>query len=465
MLRKIYKNVIYIVFFSEMIIHSVYSETVLENLWEKSRSSSIDIQTADIYMQEAAFSLGYINTEYAPEMSTTVSSSFNDTYESTLWYPSYADSGIVWSKTFPGSLSLSTKMGYEINRSLLNIFEDGIPDNTGYTQEPILSFTLSQGICPYWLQGYGKDPYRAQLEYSLEQKKQNRNQTEKSIITAVTTYYIQLRKYERLIRMTERAVHVYDTLIDSLTESYKRGNLEIAKVWEQENNRWEYVDDLNGYYDSRETALKYLCMYCGDISGIDYFSELPSCGISLFDYNPQKMITEAQIGQLEALYVLNKQSNAPLVSLGGSFSDTTETVPFDNFIDALKEKGALAWSVTASISFSSLFSDKKELLDENYKLNRSIYELELQNELRENEKSYTYYGKMIEICKIQLEKARLMETNRLAFYNDAKTRLAQGNCTTMDVLQAESQYFTAECIKENAEDTLWYYQWIRNQIK
>lgn len=465
MLRKIYKNVIYIVFFSEMIIHSVYSETVLENLWEKSRSSSIDIQTADIYMQEAASSLRYINTEYEPEMSTTVSSSFNDTYESTLWYPSYADGGIVWSKTFPGSLSLSTKMGYEINRSLLTIFEDGIPDNTGYTQEPFLSLTLSQGLCPYWMQGYGKDPYRAQLEYLLEQKKQNRNQTEKSILMAVTAYYIQLRKYERLIRMTERVVNVYDTLIDSLTESYERGNLEIAKVWEQENNRWEYVDDLNGYYDSRETALKYLCMYCGDISDIDYFSELPSCGISLFDYNPQKKITEAQIGQLEALYVLNKQSNAPSVSLGGSFSDTAETVSFRNFIDALKEKGALAWSVTASVSFSSLSSGKKEVLDENYKLNHSIYELELQNELKENEKSYTYYCKMIEISKMQLEKARLMEATRSAFYRDAKTRFAQGNCTKMDVLQAESQHFTAECIEENTQDTLWYYQWMRSQIK
>jgi hypothetical protein len=265
--------------------------------------------------------------------------------------------------------------------------------------------------------------------------------------------------------MTEKTIDVYDTLIDSLTKSYEQGNLEISKAWEQENNRWEYVDDLNGYYDSREAALKYLCIYCGDISGIDYFSELPSCDVSLFDYDPQEKMTEAQILQLEAQYALDKQSNAPSVSLGGSFTDTAETVSTDDFINALKEKGALEWSVTASVNFSPSFSNKKKLLDENYRLNRRAYELALQEEQDENKRSCAYYDKMIGICKLQFEKARHMEVDRLTFYNDAKKRLVLGNCTRMDVLQADSQHFTAKCIEENAEDSVWYYCWMRNQIK
>jgi hypothetical protein len=464
-MKKVYKIITYSVFLLIKNMSGIYSETVLEDLWKKSRLCSTDIQTADIYMRESESSLQHTNDEYASTMSTSFSSSFNDTYGSILWYPSYADGGIVWSKTLPGSLSLSTKMGYELNRSLLNIFEDGIPENTGYCQKPFLSFTLSQGLCPYWIQGYTKDPYRAQLAYLLEQKEQNYNQTIKSIIMAVTMYYIQLRKYERLIRMTEKTIGVYDTLIDSLTKSYEQGNIEISKVWEQENSRWEYVDDLNGYYDSRETALKYICIYCGDNSGIDYFSELPSCNVSLFDYDPQEKMTEAQILQLEAQHALDKQSNAPSVSLGGSFTDTAETVSIDDFIDALKEKGVLEWSVTASVNFSPSVSSKKKLLDEKYRLNRRVYELALQEECEENEKSCAYYDKMISVCKLQIEKAGHMEVDRLTFYNDAKKRLVQGTCTRMDVLQAESQHFTAKCIEENAEDALWYYCWMRNQIK
>ena len=45
-----------------------------------------------------------------------------------------------------------------------------------------------------------------------------------------------------------------------------------------------------------------------------------------------------------------------------------------------------------------------------------------------------------------------------------QTSYLQGDCTKIDVLQAENQYFSAQCILENTKDSLWLYAWNKNQI-
>ncbi|OJF76781.1 MAG: hypothetical protein BKP49_05510 [Treponema sp. CETP13] len=185
MYQMIRLNICFILVFF-IINHFCFANTVLETLWAKADLNSPDLKIAKIDIQKAEFKLKQKNNAYEPTVSSSINSSFNSLYDPLTWYPVSAVNRIVFSKPFPGSFVLSTSLNYAIDRNFLNFFEGGTPENVGYSQTPSFSINISQGICPYWLQNYPKNPYEARLEYSVQENIQNCNQTKKSIIFSIT---------------------------------------------------------------------------------------------------------------------------------------------------------------------------------------------------------------------------------------------------------------------------------------
>jgi outer membrane protein TolC len=445
------------------IINSVFSQTYLEQLWKRCRNNNTDIITADIYVQQAENALLYSNIQYEPSLSVAAESSFTDSYKTITGYPSSAVGTLSWSKTFPGSTSFSTALGYSVSRSFVNLFSEINPDNTGYSKSPEVSLSLTQGMYPYWIYGIEKDPYYAQLEYAVEQKRQNRNITEISLLESVTDAYIQVRKYKRLIDMTEKSVSFYDMYIDSLSKAYTNGTVEIAKVWEQENNRWTYVENLSGYQDSYDAAVKTLALYCSDIDDIDFEGVLPAYDKALFSENPEKQLIEAERQSLKCQFIQNMQSNAPSVCLKGSLSDTSGTVSAGDFFRSWGSTDTYEWSITLSVNISPLFSNKKKLLEKNYQYDSDAYRIQERSVQEKKEKSDIYYDRKINESEAELKKVRHMDAERSYYYENSKKLYAQGKCAELDVLNADVQFFTSCSILNNCNDMLWYYRWMKTQ--
>ncbi|OJF76782.1 MAG: hypothetical protein BKP49_05515 [Treponema sp. CETP13] len=258
---------------------------------------------------------------------------------------------------------------------------------------------------------------------------------------------------------------MYDEIIDSLTQSYRKGIVEISSVWDQENIRWQYIESLNDYYDSKNGALKNLNLYCSNVKDLDFASELPSETTVLFNFNPQDKLLELQKKDLQAYYVEEKQNNACTISFGGTISKNTEPVAFLSLFDELKKIDSFSWSLTLSADISNLFSGKNKELKKEYKENNRVYEIKQKNIQEEKKQSLLFYDYSIKICTEQLLNAEKMRDDRFQFYNDMQTSYLQGDCTKIDVLEAESEYFSAKCILDNIKDTLWFYKWAKNQIK
>lgn len=454
--------VISIIIFSSF---CAFSETELENLWLKAKKHSVDLQSAKYSLGYAESSLKYKRSLYPLSLSSSVNSSFNDTYENLAWYTTSSTASVNVSKKNPFGNSVSAGISYSINRGILNYSAKDIDsDNIGYSQNPSVNLSINQSLMPAFDAGI-KDPNTEILRKNIRSASFTKDSAEKQLIEDVTYYYIQARCNARLLEKYKQYVAFYDLKIESAKELLGKSKISSSELWKVENKKWEYYQDYIEVLNSKESINMNLRNLCGESSG-DSTTEsvLPESGIELFPYNPSKENIANEIEILKLKNVLNRQDTAPFLTIGGTFSEATKTNK-DFHINYIEEKNYFNWTFSLGVTFSEFFSPSKKLEKQLYKNNLSIYGEKLKNITEETENRKKNYEEIITLYERQLQHVLKLYENRIHLEKDYDQLFKDGKCSQIEMKEIQLNTLESECIYKNLNDNLWFYKWKRNQCK
>lgn len=440
----------------------VSAQTQLERLWQLARENSNAVKNASLESQYARDAYRYKNVLFPWSVSTGITSGFNDLYKETVWYTSDATADITVTKRLPGGLALSTSVDYEMSKDLADPYQKPSKTNTAYTHIPSASVALSQSLCPFWLQGLKRDPATLQLSYNLEQKEISQKLQEKNTVQDVTYNFILLRQTQRLIECTEKKIAIYDENIRSLQESLAQGESSAYEVWKMDEERWECAQNLDSYHNSRQNAYETLCRYCGTGCVEKLMDELPMSDRSLYEEHLEQKLLNNGMEQVRNNYAMQKQSDAPVLSLKGNFFEYTnleKKVPFSY----VKEKNYLAWSFTLAVDFSQLSLHKNKLLKNELKTSLESYVNQISESQKQSDIKERQYDSMVELYEDSLRKDTDIAKNRKRYAEDVAEMHKSGYCSYIDMLAAQNEYQTAVCKVENDKDLLWFYKWMKTQ--
>ena len=122
-----------------------FSETELENLWNRAKSYNADLHAADYSIEYANSSLKNKRSLYPYTLKSNLTSAFSDIYSDIAWYTTSSNASISVVKTNPFGNTISSGVSYEIGRGILDYFSESIDSETiGYSHIPAFSFSRNQ---------------------------------------------------------------------------------------------------------------------------------------------------------------------------------------------------------------------------------------------------------------------------------------------------------------------------------
>lgn len=310
-----------------------------------------------------------------------------------------------------------------------------------------------------------KDPNAEILNRNILSAFYSINSVEKSLLETVTEYYIQIRCLNRLIEKYTNYIGFYELRIAAAKELFEKSKISISEIWTLENKKWEFYKDYLESVNSRESLQYKIKNLCGN--SFESFltdSELPDAKNELFIYNisRQKVLNDIEILNLQNL--ITRQDTAPVLTLSGSFTETTKTD--DSFeIDFVQDKSVLNWDFSMGISFSEFFSPSKKLRKQLYKNNLKICKEKLETINTETKNQQENLQNIIVSYESQLNQALEMHKNRLQLVNDYEKLHSEGKCSKQELEEVRLNAAESECIYKNLEDNLWLYKWKRTQCK
>lgn len=442
-----------------------YSETELEILWEKAKGHSVDLRSAEHSLKYAEASLKYKSSLYPLSLSSSLNSSFNDTYEDVAWYTSSSKANVSISKKNPFGNSVSAGLGYGIDRGILDYFSQEIDsDNIGYSQSPSVNLSLNQSLMPAIAKGL-KDPNSEILKRNVRSASYSKDSVEKQLIEDVTYYYIQARCTARLLEKYEKYVDFYDLKIESAKELLEKSKIAHSEIWSIENKRWEYYQDYIDCLNSKESADMNLKNLCGEIlADLSTDKALPESENELFPYNPEKESIANEIETLKLQNVLDRQETAPFLTIGGTFSETTETNK-NLSVNYIEDKNCFNWTFSLGLTFSEFFSPSKKLRNQKFENNLAVCRDKIRNIEEQTGHQQLNYEEMILLYENQLRQVLKMHENRVRLEKDYAELLKSGKCSQVELEEVHLNAVESECIYKNLNDNLWLYKWKRSQCK
>lgn len=441
------------------------AETELESIWKTAILNNPDMHSAQYAYEYAQTSYHYKNSLYPLSLNYSVNSGFNDIYENIVWYPSSSKANISVSKKNPFGNSLSAGLSFGIDRGIIDYSAEEIDsDSIGYSKTPSANLSINQSLNPAIATGI-KDPNAEILNRNILSAFYSINSVEKSLLETVTEYYIQIRCLNRLIEKYTNYIGFYELRIAAAKELFEKSKISISEIWTLENKKWEFYKDYLESVNSRESLQYKIKNLCGN--SFESFltdSELPDAKNELFIYNisRQKVLNDIEILNLQNL--ITRQDTAPVLTLSGSFTETTKTD--DSFeIDFVQDKSVLNWDFSMGISFSEFFSPSKKLRKQLYKNNLKICKEKLETINTETKNQQENLQNIIVSYESQLNQALEMHKNRLQLVNYYEKLHSEGKCSKQELEEVRLNAAESECIYKNLEDNLWLYKWKRTQCK
>lgn len=460
------KRNISILIFIIIISAFCFSETELENLWNKAKSYNADLHVADYSIEYATSSLKNKRSLYPYTLKSNLTSAFSDIYSDIAWYTTSSNVSIAVVKANPFGNAISSGISYEIGRGVLDYFSESIDsDNIGYSHIPAFSFSMEQSLFPAFFQGIKSDPNVEILRKNILTARYSKDSVEQSLIENIAYYYIQERCTLRLLEKYKKYIDYYDSRIDAAKEMLDRSQISFSEVWELENKKWEYYEDYIETLNAKENIELNLKNLCGiETAFFSPDSKLPEDNIGIFEYNPYKEKICIEIELLKARNVLDIQESAPAFTVSGMFSETTDTKK--NFaIDYLGDKNFLTWNFSLGISFSDFFSPKNKLRKQLYKNNLCIYEEQLKILTEQTANQQENYQELINSYEFQLGTIQEINKNRQDYFKDYQVLYQNGKCSRLDLEEVQLNVIESECIYKNLSDYLWFYKWKKVQCK
>ena len=443
--------------------NKAFSQTPLELLWEKALQNSLEIRISSLELDNTEISYKARNAQYIPSFSFSAYSEFIESEAGLTQFPieGISQLGIQWN--IPGGTKLQTSILYEVNRYVLNSLEEESYENTGYEQNPEISLSLSQSLLPFWIQWMDGNPvqniYKNQRTLSVN----SYNNIIADVKKSVTEKYIQLRKLYRTIHLLENQIQIQRTLLEVAQQKVYAGTLSQIELWNYESNLQNYKNNLNETLFQFEQIKQEISNACGEDEFNNLDAELPSFKIRFLEKDMTLESIELQKAELKNQLIITKQNYAPSFTIQGSYKYALDAVGMENLVDAWDGEGVNNWTVTCGISIYpenlSYIKTAKlqyEINKESLELQEAIY-IKNKNISKANLQTYiAYYKELLLQAKSDYEQKNI--------YLDAiKNKRKRGECTELDVKQAELMRENASIEIKNLEDVIWYYQFLEYQ--
>lgn len=389
LMENLEKNIQKIIFlFLSLLCFNFIYPSEIEDLIGVALENNPEIIEAENTYNSVVLSSKTLNGVYSPGLSVSASSSFEN--NKNMFSESDQFSSVVnYTQPLPGGASLGISGTYSYAGTEMN-------KERYIVQAPNISFSLSQSLFPFWIQGTLKDPSKLNIEL---QKKYYYNQwiyIKKSIIQNLIQNYVYALIYKNESEISKNSIFLIDEQIEALKELKRTGNINQSRIIELENSRWNYYQNNLSSISNYENYIQSLKNLCGvdfefEINGNDFNSDiliLPKVE-TFISRDPLEENYQIKIKLLDSERIQQNQNSAPVVSVSVQPNWKNEIVKMEEWTDDLKKmQKPESWNAGVSINFSPFISASVNK-------NRMKFQLEYEQALK-NYESYLSQKKFIE---------------------------------------------------------------------
>lgn len=440
-----------------------------DELIELTLQNNIDILSAQNSYDSACLSLKTLNGAYAPQVSLASSASLPDEYK---WNttPDYFSSSITYSQPLAGGTTLRFTGSFSFNSA--DFLEERY-----ISQNPSLSFSLTQSLFPFWAQGKIKNPAKLSAK---QQKDYYYNQllyTKKTVLQNLVQNFIYATVYKKQIQIHQNSIYLIDKQIEISNQLLKTGAVNQARITELQNSKWSYQQDLMSAKSSYISYTRNLKTVCGrefensslplenkSLPGQDDFTK----AILLITDNISDPLEESyklKIELLKTTHTLDKQISAPTLSFSVQPSWSFDPKKQDEWKEVWKDSGSpSSWSATIGINLSPLLSasvSKKEL---QYMLNYQAAENSLNAYITQKSFVLQQYKTILDNYKKQLEEISNLYNAGRAELKDLESLYTAGSISELDFDSVKVRVENCRLNMEIIELYVWLYEVLCNII-
>ncbi len=454
------------IFFVCCMICKIFSLS-FDELIKLTLQNNTDIFSAQTDYDSACLLLKTFNGAYAPQVSLSSSISLPDEYK---WNtsPDYFSSSITYSQPLPGGTFIGFTGNFSLNAT--NILEERY-----ISQNPSLSFSLTQSLFPFWVQGKIKNPAKLSAK---QQKDYYYNQllyTKKTVLQNLVQNFIYTAVYKKQIQIYQNSINLLDKQIETSNQLLKTGAVNQARITELQSSKWNYQQDLMSSKSSYISYIQILKTICGTefendilslenklLPGLEDFTK----GLLLITDNivdPLEESYKLKIELLKTNHTLEKQASAPTLSLSVQPSWSFDPKKQDEWKEAWKDaSSSSSWSATIGVNLSPLFSASISKNEQQYELSYQATENSLNAYITQKEFVLQQYKTILDNYKIQLEEiSKLYNTGNLEL-KDLESQLSAGAISELDFDSVKVRVENCRLNMELIELYVWLYEVLCN---
>ena len=443
-----------------------YAQTynaAIDFLFETARIYNLDILNSKRELLIAQESLSHVWSNYSTGLSFSSAATFSNTPFTTMGAPYEASTSFTISQQLPSDVSLALTGNISFAKQSLDIMQEHSFQNMGYSDE--LSLYLSLQTALY--SGKKEDMLKAQLRLQVIQTALRQSATEDSILQQLLSLYIQLRQNQRNINCLIRNKELAQQKLDAATELYKLGSGTLNTVFTSEDELYSY----NSQFQSLENTQKEILMQMEQLTGCPFNQQqidllcdislpLPSKSNAFRSSDLQLELLDVQLNLSNTESIRIKQQYAPVLSINAGIVGLAQPYSIENPFSFFRLREGIMWSAEVGINLSPLLdaTKKTRLLQNRY----SIVSLKEQIDARERslEETCIYYQQLVSKTNTQREEFLYSLERRHKLLEDIEYLYQQGKCTQLELLQATTSYLNMQDTLANADDNLWFMNWV-----
>ncbi len=431
----------------------------LNDLIDLALQKNPDILSAQNGYDSACLSLKTLNGAYAPQVSLSSSASLPDEYK---WDapPDYFSSSITYSQPLPGGTTLGFTGSFSFNSA-------DIPEERHISQNPGLSFSLTQSLFPFWAQGKIKNPAKLSAKQQKEYYYNQLLYTKKTVLQNLVQNYIYASVHKKQIQIHENSIYLLDKQIETSNQLLKTGAVNQARITELQSSKWSYQQDLMSAKSGFMNYIQSLNTVCGtdfedDSLSFEYKS-LPDQDdftkeILLATDNISDPLEESYKLKMELLktnHALEKQSSAPALSLSVQPSWPFDPKKQEDWNDSCSPS---SWSATIGINLSPLLSASVGIKEQQYELNCQAAENSFNAYIIQKKFVLQQYKTILDNYKAQFEEISNLYKAGSAELKDLESQFSAGGVSELDFDSVKVRVENCRLNMEIIELYVWLYE-------
>ena len=359
------------------------------------------------------------------------------------------------------------------------------------SQNPNISFTLSQSLLPFWAQRTIKDPTILGSKQQAEYYRLQVLATKKSVLQNLLQNYAYAQIYKKQIQLYQNSISLIEKQIAALRELKTSGSTNQAKITELESTKWSYQEDLmsvQASFYSYLQNLKNICaceiaendLFADDFTDFplfdDFFSDIsdisanpktsePAATAALagnsISADPMEKIYQLKLQMLKTNRILEKQKSAPILSLSfqpaWSFEKTKAADWQSAWKNAWEAGENPTWTASLGLNLSLLLSSTVSQSKKQYEISYAQAEKSYENYLQQRDFVRTQYKTLLENYSTQLENINSLLENGKTELSDFEKVYQTGGASELDYEAAKIRVENCQISSKIVEIYKWLY--------